>query len=514
MEAEEEVASFCAVTGADPSAAQQYLEFAGGDLEQAILLFYESGGQTGASTSSGLNATTSTHSAPRQTIDTDDGPIEIPDDDEDDEAMARRLASEWGGSGAGTANEVRAPIARTQGVLQDEMPFDPTSLPGILGNRFDALGGVMNGGSSGRSSRGSGIGPSTRRGMAPRGIFNQAAPSVWDRVGSDEFGIAGDRELAESTGGASEDSAKSSRLARLFQPPFDIMADVDLESARSEARADSKWIMVNLHDSSDFSCQMLNRDLWKDRTVKAIVKEHFLFLQYNKDSDDGLSYLQFYPVRRYPHISILDPRTGEKVREWDRVVEPVDFISEVTEFLESFSLDEAASNPVHKRPKTPAKRPEDMSEEEQLNAAILASAGFSAGNHTNAYSSNDNGTKSNDNETRAAAEMDEENNDDVQVIDAPADDAFSRIPAEVGSEPAASAPDTTRIQLRLPKGRIVRRFNLNDPVEQVFSFVKTQKPGARFKIVFNRDNLIDKLEQTVAEAGLKNASLQVEFDEE
>ena len=29
------------------------------------------------------------------------------------------------------------------------------------------------------------------------------------------------------------------------------------------------------------------------------------------DSEAGAKYISFYPVQRYPHIAILDPRTGE-----------------------------------------------------------------------------------------------------------------------------------------------------------------------------------------------------------
>lgn len=457
------IASFCAITNADHGTAERYLSFAGGDVDQAVLFFFESGGQVPA-------AQSATNAPPASRGDGADEVIDIPDE-EDDEAMARRLASEWGngaGGGGGDA-EVRAPIARTSGVLQDEMPFDPSMLPGMMGNRFNPLAGNARG---------------VRR---PRGVFNQAAPSVWDEQSDDQT-------LLESTGGASAESAKSSRLARLFQPPFDLMTDLDLDAARSEARATDRWLMVNLHDSSDFQCQILNRDLWKDATVKQVVREHFIFMQPAKDSDEGAQYLQFYPVHTYPHISILDPRTGERCRQWSQPVGPMDFISDVTEFLERYSLDEGASNPVAKRPKTPVKAFADMSEEEQINAAILASAGI---------------PQRGDGEESEASD-----DDDIEEV-TEVDDAFSRIPSDPFDEPVQSA-EVTRIQLRFPAGRKVRRFGLQDPVERVFAYAKStdEAAGKRFKIVFNRTNLIDKLDDTILAAGLKNASLQVEFEED
>jgi len=40
-----------------------------------------------------------------------------------------------------------------------------------------------------------------------------------------------------------------------------------------------KWIMVSIMNSSEFACQILNRDLWSDRNVQKTVRENFYFLQ-------------------------------------------------------------------------------------------------------------------------------------------------------------------------------------------------------------------------------------------
>lgn len=37
--------------------------------------------------------------------------------------------------------------------------------------------------------------------------------------------------------------------------------------------------MVNVQDSREFSCQVLNRDVWSNQAVKTIVSEHFIFWQ-------------------------------------------------------------------------------------------------------------------------------------------------------------------------------------------------------------------------------------------
>lgn len=41
--------------------------------------------------------------------------------------------------------------------------------------------------------------------------------------------------------------------------------------------------MVNIQEAGVFACQVLNRDLWSDQSVKEIVKENFIFLQVRRD---------------------------------------------------------------------------------------------------------------------------------------------------------------------------------------------------------------------------------------
>ena len=45
------------------------------------------------------------------------------------------------------------------------------------------------------------------------------------------------------------------------------------------AKAQTKWLMVNIQEAGVFACQVLNRDLWSDPGVKEVVKENFIFLQ-------------------------------------------------------------------------------------------------------------------------------------------------------------------------------------------------------------------------------------------
>ena len=41
-----------------------------------------------------------------------------------------------------------------------------------------------------------------------------------------------------------------------------------------------------------------------------LFKHIFILLQVYHDSDDGDRYIQFYHVTNFPHLAVLDPRTG------------------------------------------------------------------------------------------------------------------------------------------------------------------------------------------------------------
>ena len=49
--------------------------------------------------------------------------------------------------------------------------------------------------------------------------------------------------------------------------------------AREHGQAQCKWVIVNVQNVQEFSCQQLNRDVWSDSTVKSIIKESFVFWQ-------------------------------------------------------------------------------------------------------------------------------------------------------------------------------------------------------------------------------------------
>ena len=311
-------------------------------------------------------------------------------------------------------------------------------------------------------------------------------------------------------------------LAELFRPPFEIMYQGSWEKARDMGKDEEKWLLVNIQDPAIFDCQRLNRDIWKNEDIKATVRENFIFLQYAKDDQRGQQYMNYYFHARdssdaYPHIAIVDPRTGEQVKVWSGppIPEAVEFHAQLHEFLDRYSLNVNAKNPVAKR-KSESKNKDvnRMTEEEMLEMALQNSLENGKGPQED---DPDALTKSTDNiKGKGKAE---EAAPEPEPEAAPSNPAFAAISAQAPhTEPTITDPKvTTRIQFRGPSGRpIVRRFNLADPVRRVYEWIKSDIPwegkqGAEFDLSFMGKNFIEHLDETVEAAGLKGASVMVEF---
>jgi len=535
---DEAIATVAAVTGSTPEIAAQYVQLADGDPNQAVQLFFENGGADLGGAPSQSQPQPSSSSLPtggaQNPIDldaeehiSDDNDPEVTGfrkrtqgtapsrpagDLEDDEAMARRLQEEMYGE-AGVEDGIRAPIAR-----QAETLVGPGAgvLP-TVGPEFDAA----------IEARMRDL--HRRRNQVRPGIFNQQEPpsSIWDRDVREAE--AGRGYLAESTGGASEASSRSTRLARLFQPPWELIFKGEWEDARDEGKEHKKWILVDIQDPSIFDCQALNRDLWKNEGVVDTIKENFVFIQYNRDDPRASQYVQYYfpnheSQDEYPHVAIVDPRTGEQIKLWSRKVPSApEFLMQLHEFLDRYSLENNARNPVAKRKSETKEKPVDqLSEEEQLERALQASLASSQDQERpKALPAEDP-----DELTRSVGDLRNAGGpsiDEAMAIDEPiaATTTEATPHSQISSdhphvEPPAG-PGVTRVQIRHPGGRIVRRFAQDDPVQRIYEFLKAEplegKEGMDFELVSMGKNLIDSRHESIEAAGLKNGTVMVEFVE-
>ncbi|CAN6673606.1 UBX domain-containing protein 5 [Trichomonascus vanleenenianus] len=469
MDSSELVAQFCQVTAADPDLAEQYLKVSDNNLEQAIALYFESGGASLESQQQHRN------------VPDDDEPVIIPPEEE----------------------EVRERIAPVTEQLVNPL------------EHHMGLGGF-----------GGGV-PQDRP-----GIFNQHAPRSAFEDEADRDHDDDEEEFLRQTVGSSRLSAHESRLAALFRPPFDLITRVDFERAKDIAQSERKWILVNIQNNREFSSQQLNRDLWSDKRVKEVVRDNFVFLQYDSTSPSGEMYRQLYPFEDFPHISILDPRTGEQLRTWSEVPKNTDFIDALFEFLTNFSLEPGHKNPLAQIPKHKT-NVEHMTEEEQIQMALRESLNQKASSSMDEeddwheeYSDSDievldypppsashpppSAAKSDHEEIEIESDKGEENLSD--------EDKFALIAPIEEPEPTADPKTTTRLQFRLADGtRAVRRFNLTDTVRTVYGVVKHAIPqvkGKYFSMSSERKNLIELLEQTLESANLKNSVVMIEIDDD
>ncbi|KAK1826372.1 hypothetical protein QBC39DRAFT_22675 [Podospora conica] len=550
------VEAFTGITGANETAAQHMLELCGGDLEQAVQLWFTDedlqrtlsnpAGATPAA-AAGLSSSRHAQSSSRPTrrpagredaagvitIDSDDSDDDVDmteddafDDDDDqavaqtvartaqeeeDAAMAKRLQEElYGGGGGGGAgmmadDDVRAPMARTTETL-----VAPEGFPGH-GSADAVLEGMRQ--------------RAMARQQAARARANPFAQSVWDESGR---ATAGPSAPAAAPSSAAPTSSRATRLAELFRPPYDIMSMLPWDEAREVGKEEKKWLLVNLQNMEDFQCQALNRDHWKDEAIKALIKENFLFLQYDKSEHLAERYIGFYfpnqsheNINNYPHVSVIDPRTGEQVKVWSGSPFPsaLDFYGQLVEFLDRYSLAANSKNPV-----TKAKRPERsvnvdrMTEDEMLQLAMQNSLEAANGSLAPDVVDPDELTKSTGDvsQGKGKGKAGEE-----EAVAAAEPSAFARIPSDRPHvEPAADPKTTTRIQIRNPPSRIIRRFGLDERVARLYEWLKAEplpgKEGVEFELKSMPQgvNLLECLDATIAEAGLANGTVMVEFVEE
>lgn len=473
------VSTFLAVAGTDDAAvAKQYLDLTNNDLEYAVTLYMESHPPSIA------NATSN---------------------QESDEKIAQRLQQEAYGTNGDDVREADANVHRHETLVDSFDGF----MPPPMSRPTDIFG-------SGRI-----------------GVFNQrfedeadeyldrcdamSEDEDWEDDDDNEIIVvdSDDDDDEQNTRPVSRRRRRRSdrltelmstqrRLATLFRPPFDLMSRVDLDSAKKQGRTEKKWILINIQDPAEFTCQVLNRDFWSNLRIKTVVKEHFIFLQYQKDSPNGQNFQSFYTVSELPHISILDPLTGERVRTWPdgQVPKVDDWIDEVDDFLAKFSLDQNSKNPtVQHEVKFD---PDALSEEQQIEFALKQSM------QENQGSSKDN-----------AIDLDEL--EQIEFAQDSVQDPFLQIQSQDHEEPLENF---TRIQIRFPNGkRLVHKFGKEELVSTIYLYLKHilqsegevygLAPGETFRLsnLSNRSkSLIDYADDTVVGAGLLNASILLEKD--
>ncbi|EGZ11092.1 hypothetical protein PHYSODRAFT_352438 [Phytophthora sojae] len=453
-DAQDALASFMSITGADSGSALQFLELTNWKLAEAVNLFMESGGQS-ASTA---------FAPPRQPAARAGGssfspPPTAPSSDMD-AATAAAIAAAYGEDD----NAVRAP--------------DPSKRQRLVESEMDLLRPM-------RHLR------DQNRDFAAESIAAMTAGSI-----STAFGGPGAAAFGEASNDAngSANNERTRDLSTLFQPPTAIMFQGTYADARTLAKNEGKWLLVNIQDEIVFTSHMLNRDTWSDDVVQNLVASGFVFWQNYWASEHGKKFCSLYQIDRdsLPVVVIIDPRTGEIRQRWTGFLEPQDMTEKLSDFCCMHTLDA----PPTEQKKEAEPNIMDASEDDQLAAAIAASM------------QDNNGGSDDDEAKEADDDMDEEEKHEEEAQDPV---------VALTPEPDAGAPDVTRVQIRVPDGtRLTRRFLKTDPLAMVWTFVKDQVPEARgrafeLRTAFPPSAVAYNDTLSIEEGKLENASLMVKW---
>lgn len=134
--------------------------------------------------------------------------------------------------------------------------------------------------------------------------------------------------------------ARAESLAALFRPPTHLVHSGSFEEAMSAGRAQQRWVLVNVQRSDVFASHVMNRDVWSDAAMQQLIQAHFVFWQ--RDERLALEYTRFYSFSHAPHVAVVDPRSGERVRLWGDhgdAISKVQLMDALQDFVSGNSLD-------------------------------------------------------------------------------------------------------------------------------------------------------------------------------
>ena len=235
--------------------------------------------------------------------------------------------------------------------------------------------------------------------------------------------------------------SRQQKLAELFRPPLELIFRGPMWEAKEVALKSRKLLCVNIQEPTEFSCQVLNRDLWKDKSIQRILSDYYIFLQVYAQSEEGKAFRGSYHVNATPFVGVIDPVTNALLGEMHALNDASSVQSQLEMLVVEHGMDAEATEAGGKRPRyepeasdpVPGSR---LSEDEMLAMAIAAS--LNGGNV-------DGGEQ-----MQAEAEAEE--------------GAVHSPPFILPPEPEAGQ-DSIRVQIRTPVGkRINCRFNLHDKV--------------------------------------------------
>lgn len=619
---DDQLSQFLAFTGSsDPNIARQYLEMSGNQLEMAVSLFMDhNNGNNGGAASAGGGSNSAAAGlggmgspevrAPDATrsMRLVGGPPSPGGNDYRNAAAQAALMAAVGGPNAAQQMMAMAGASAASaggGISMDDVMANTwasrdlretvnraASARGNRRNRSSSSSNNNNNGGGGGNNNSSANNDGNRRrrtGSRSRNNHHNDNDSDDDEVqvvdehgnvvgetmeesDEDSYHYNDDSDDDDSMGGGNNASIQPNNnnrqnnqppnLSTMFLPPTQLIHNAGgFLGAKNFAKDARRWLLVNIQSEDDFACHALNRDVWHDELVENLVREGFVFWQVHSTHPEGMTYCQRYKVEgRYPHIAIIDPRTGSllyRKEGWTQVnpLTAEQFVEIASDFCSRHSFDKApmparhgyanggGSGGMGGGESRPAKRPvHELSEQEQLEAAIRASMQDASGeqqsddddddDEVQVLEENDGGDnvigKSIEEDTTSTTKsatqdnnLDDSNNnndDDKQEEESKVSPFLSEIVSmTVPTEPTTTGPTIARVQLRMPNGkRLVRKFDGDSPVKVIYAYVaqlesniEDAKAGKLFelKAKFPPVDLMPFVEDSISSVGLSGEAI-------
>ena len=118
---------------------------------------------------------------------------------------------------------------------------------------------------------------------------------------------------------------------------------LSLEDARARAERESRWLICHVRSSGDIASRMLDRDVWASPMISAIVDPAFEVYHVEARTEEGRKVLNFYQLSDPPVILVVDPITGQLMKQFRAPIEADRFVELLVDYLENKPGDDAAA---------------------------------------------------------------------------------------------------------------------------------------------------------------------------
>lgn len=241
-------------------------------------------------------------------------------------------------------------------------------------------------------------------------------------------------------------------LADLFKRPTKLMFPGNFQELRLAGKEEDKWLLVNIQSEEEFSCHALNRDVWSDECIIDIIGCAFIFWQQQNSVGEGVVYIDRYKVVEFPHIGIVEPRTGALV--WSK--EGCADKERVSQYLQDFVMDHP--NPSTWKASKLARgisSSSDSSEIEYIDAPQVAD-----------LSSQTSTTSSSSSALPGAASIDPKNSKGFEILECAGEYNGDGLTSETG--------EVTKLLLRMPNGaKVEHTVDKRCPAQKIIHIVSS-----------------------------------------